>query len=128
MKKLITILILLLLPLSGCRKQESSNIVATTLPVYEFTSFICDGTDLAVTRLITENVSCLHDYKSPRPWPSCHHPGSVPALRSGSCAGAQCHLRSTDGWVGWEPGCITIAAPSAHPARGLGARRTRLPT
>lgn len=62
MKKLIAILILLLLPLSGCRKQESSNIVATTLPVYEFTSFICDGTDLAVTRLITENVSCLHDY------------------------------------------------------------------
>ena len=62
MKKLITILILLLLPLSGCRKQESSNIVATTLPVYEFTSLICDGTDLTVTRLITENVSCLHDY------------------------------------------------------------------
>ena len=62
MKKLIAILILLLLPLSGCRKQESSNIVATTLPVYEFASFICDGTDLAVTQLITENVSCLHDY------------------------------------------------------------------
>lgn len=62
MKRLIAILTLLLLLLSGCGNQESANIAATTLPVYEFTSFICDGTDIAVTRLITENVSCLHDY------------------------------------------------------------------
>lgn len=63
MKKSIAILLILpLLLLSGCRKQESAKIAATTLPVYEFTSFLCDGTDITVSRLVTENVSCLHDY------------------------------------------------------------------
>ncbi len=62
MKKIIAILILPLLLLSGCRKQESSKIAATTLPVYEFTSFLCDGTGITVSRLVTESVSCLHDY------------------------------------------------------------------
>ena len=62
MKKLIVFFLLFVLLLSGCRNQESSNIAATTLPVYEFTSIISDGTDITVTRLITENVSCLHDY------------------------------------------------------------------
>ena len=47
----------------GCGSQaQSPEIAATTLPVYEFTSRLCDGTDLTVGRLITENVSCLHDY------------------------------------------------------------------
>lgn len=38
------------------------NIAATTLPVYEFTSRLCEGSGLSVTRLVTESVSCLHDY------------------------------------------------------------------
>ena len=38
------------------------SIAATTLPVYDFAVRICQNTDIQVTRLITENVSCLHDY------------------------------------------------------------------
>ena len=41
---------------------EKSDIAATTLPVYQFTAELCKGTGLSVTRLVTENVSCLHDY------------------------------------------------------------------
>ena len=59
---LIPILILTLL-LSGCAAAEApAQVAATTLPVYEFTSRLCEGTDITVTRLVTENVSCLHDY------------------------------------------------------------------
>ena len=61
MKKFIAALVLAIV-LAGCTSTESAQIVATTLPVYEFTSRICQGTDLKVTRLITESVSCLHDY------------------------------------------------------------------
>ncbi len=39
-----------------------AEIAATTLPVYNFTSTLCEGTGLTVTRLVTESVSCLHDY------------------------------------------------------------------
>ena len=48
--------------LVGCRNQNTSHIVATTRPVYQFTSILCQGTDLKVGLLVTENVSCLHDY------------------------------------------------------------------
>ena len=49
--------------LCGCSTpKEYDPIAATTLPVYEFTSQLCEGTDLTVTRLVTESVSCLHDY------------------------------------------------------------------
>lgn len=62
MKKSIILLILLLL-LTGCsRSAQPAQIAATTLPVYEFTSRLCEGTPLTVTRLVTEEVSCLHDY------------------------------------------------------------------
>ena len=55
--------ILLVVMLGGCSGQtEYADIVATTLPVYQFTSLLCQGTGLTVTRLVTENVSCLHDY------------------------------------------------------------------
>ena len=56
-------LLALLVLLSGCRSQaQPAQIAATTLPVYEFTSRLCEGTPLTVTRLVTESVSCLHDY------------------------------------------------------------------
>lgn len=61
MKRLLFILILVLC-LSGCTAQESVDIVATTRPVYDFAAFLCQGTDLRIGQLITENVSCLHDY------------------------------------------------------------------
>lgn len=61
MKRIFTLLCILLL-LCGCTEKRAAQIAATTLPVYEFTSRLCDGTGLSVTQLITEDVSCLHDY------------------------------------------------------------------
>ena len=61
MKKLPIILALLLM-LSGCAEKPRADIAATTLPVYQFTYRITDGTGLTVQRLVTEEVSCLHDY------------------------------------------------------------------
>lgn len=53
----------LLLLLCGCGSQEpQAQIAATTAPVYDFTTQLCRGTGLTVTRLVTEQVSCLHDY------------------------------------------------------------------
>ena len=60
MKKL-TICLLILTMLCGCAPAPQARIAATTLPVYQFTQRITAGTDLTVTRLVTENVSCLHD-------------------------------------------------------------------
>lgn len=65
MKRIVAFLLCLLLltATTGCSKTEyEKQITATTLPVYEFASRLCDGTDIHVERLITENVSCLHDY------------------------------------------------------------------
>ncbi len=62
--RLIIIFILLLcLCFYGCRSTtQEAQIAATTLPVYEFTTLLCQGTGITVTRLINEEVSCLHDY------------------------------------------------------------------
>ena len=62
MKKILVTLIFLTLLLSGCVHTKNAEIAATTLPVYEFTNYLCEGTGISITRLITENVSCLHDY------------------------------------------------------------------
>ena len=62
MKKLCLFLIVLSLLLCGCGENNDPQIVASTLPVYEFTSTLCKGTGISVSRLITEEVSCLHDY------------------------------------------------------------------
>ena len=60
---LFLIIFLLLFCLSACAPQtEYPQVVATTLPVYEFTARLCQGTDIRVGRLVTESVSCLHDY------------------------------------------------------------------
>ena len=48
--------------LASCSGAPQAQVVTTTLPVYDFTSQLCQGTDLTVTRLINEEVSCLHDY------------------------------------------------------------------
>ena len=60
---IVLTLTLLAALLAGCGIQgEPAQIAATTLPVYEFTSRLCQGTGITVSRLITEEVSCLHDY------------------------------------------------------------------
>lgn len=61
MKRLICIFLIFIL-LSGCAQQEKNQIIATTLPVYTFTQRLCEGTGITVGQLVTENVSCLHDY------------------------------------------------------------------
>ena len=59
---LLSIIIILSL-MSGCASDEPEiQVLATTAPVYQFTLRLCQGTDLSVSQLITENVSCLHDY------------------------------------------------------------------
>lgn len=64
MKRMISAWLLVCICLLwGCTAQNNSGqIVATTMPVYCFTKALCQNTDLTVTRLVTENVSCLHDY------------------------------------------------------------------
>lgn len=61
MKRLFALLGLLFL-LAGCTPTPRAQVAATTLPVYEFTVRLCEGTGITVTRLVTESVSCLHDY------------------------------------------------------------------
>lgn len=62
MKRLIALIGLFLLILSGCSRAPQAQVAATTLPVYDFAAELCRGTDIAVTRLVTEEISCLHDY------------------------------------------------------------------
>lgn len=63
MKHYLSLVIILCLLMGGCAAfQPAAQIAATTLPVYEFTTRLCEGTGITVTRLVTESVSCLHDY------------------------------------------------------------------
>ena len=62
MKRILPILLLVFL-LTGCGAQESyAQIAATTKPIAQFAAAIADGTGLTVDTLVTEPVSCLHDY------------------------------------------------------------------
>ena len=64
MKKLLSLFICLIMLASfaGCSPQDSVQLAATTLPVYEFTHRLCEGTGLRVGQLVTDDVSCLHEY------------------------------------------------------------------
>ena len=63
MRRICLILLLVCLLLSGCQTADTpAMVVATTLPVYDFTVALCQNTDITVERLINESVSCLHDY------------------------------------------------------------------
>ena len=59
----LLLVVILLVGLAGCAAPHSTpQVMATTKPVYDFTSRLCDGTDISVGLLINESVSCLHDY------------------------------------------------------------------
>ena len=59
----LLIIICIALTLFACdANTNNAEIAATTLPVYEFTKLLCVGTNLQVAQVITEDVSCLHDY------------------------------------------------------------------
>lgn len=59
----IAIAAILSVLLCGCSPSaQNAQVAATTLPVWEFSSRLCESTPITVTRLITEQVSCLHDY------------------------------------------------------------------
>lgn len=64
MKKILSLFILLcMLSLPGCSaNNEAAKVVATTRPVYDFTAYLCRNTDISVDLLVSENLSCLHDY------------------------------------------------------------------
>ena len=65
MKKISMILVCLMVLslLAGCgASAPQAQVAATTLPVYTLTSRLLDGTGISCTRLVTEQVSCLHDY------------------------------------------------------------------
>jgi len=63
MKRLLSlILIVLLLCACAPRQSGAAEIAATTRPVAQFAEALLDGTDLTVTLLVSEPVSCLHDY------------------------------------------------------------------
>ena len=65
MKRLIAALALffIVLSMAGCAQNEpAAQIAATTLPVYDLTRFLCEDTGLSVARIITDSVSCLHNY------------------------------------------------------------------
>ena len=62
MKRLFLFLAVLVLMLCGCGQTEYAQVAATTQPVWEMTVRLCAGTELTVARLVTESVSCLHDY------------------------------------------------------------------
>lgn len=55
-------LFIIIAMLGGCRNEEDTQILATTKPIYQFASILCEETPLQVDLLISENVSCLHDY------------------------------------------------------------------
>ncbi len=60
--KILAVAAAAVLILCGCSGTQTQQVAATTLPVFELTQHLCTGTDISVAQLITENVSCLHDY------------------------------------------------------------------
>ena len=65
MKRIISLIIVILITVLtvGCTVEaNNTDILTTTAPLYDFTTRLCYGTDITVDCLITESVSCLHDY------------------------------------------------------------------
>ena len=60
----LLVLALLCGPLSGCaaREAERYDVLASTAPVRAMTAALLEGTGLTCGLVVTESVSCLHDY------------------------------------------------------------------
>ncbi len=61
-KVIAAMLCLSLFSLPGCSGEPGPQVAATTLPVYQFTAALCEGTGIRVGQLIDQSLSCLHDY------------------------------------------------------------------
>lgn len=64
-KTFAAILAMTILLLTGCtaaRPERTGGPAATTAPAAELTGALLEGTGISVSQLITEPVSCLHDY------------------------------------------------------------------
>lgn len=62
MKILALLLAMLLLTACGAAPVQEGGVAATTAPVAQFASAIAEGTDIQITQIIADSVSCLHDY------------------------------------------------------------------
>ena len=56
------VLAILLLTACGASPAPQGGVAATTAPVAQFAAAITEGTEVSVTQVITDAVSCLHDY------------------------------------------------------------------
>lgn len=64
-RRIIAMILTALCLLSGCagkQRADKADILATTAPVAQMVSAIVEGSGLTVATLISEPVSCLHDY------------------------------------------------------------------
>ena len=64
-RRIIAMIVTALCLLSGCagkQRADKADILATTAPVAQMVSAIVEGSGLTVATLISEPVSCLHDY------------------------------------------------------------------
>lgn len=65
-RRILALALLLALALTGCAQAPASVdeacVAATTYPVWQFTCAVTEGTGLHVERVISEPVSCVHDY------------------------------------------------------------------
>lgn len=61
--RIFALILALFLALPGCgARSAAGGVAATTAPVAEFSELLLEDTGVPVTRLITDSVSCLHDY------------------------------------------------------------------
>ena len=52
----------LLLPLTACGAETSPAVMTSTKPIYDLTCALTEGTEIPVRCILSEPVSCLHDY------------------------------------------------------------------
>lgn len=111
----------------GCAAQKSepsADILATTAPVAQIVGAITAGTDLTVATLISEPVSCVHDYAL-----SVDQMRAVEQAKLIVISGAGLEefmgdtLASCDVVIDASEGLALLPARRANPTRTPGSRR-----